>query len=178
MTRRIVLTGPECTGKTTLAAEVATALHAPWLPEASRAYAAERLREGHALTAGDVEPIAIRAVATEDAALALAPPVLVLDTDLLSTVVYSRHYYGACPEWIEEEARVRRAECYLLCLPDIPWEADGVRDLPQLRDELLTLFRDTLEELECRVVEVSGAGPARVATAVRAARAALAATSN
>ena len=89
VTVRVVLTGPECTGKTTLAADLARAFDAPWLPEMARAYAAERATEGHRLTAADVDLIAKRAVAAEDAALAAMPPLLVLDTDLLSTVTYA-----------------------------------------------------------------------------------------
>ena len=177
MTRRVVLTGPESTGKTTLAAALAAALNAPWLPEVARAYAADRLREGRALTAADVEPIARRTVAAEDAVLAQSPALIVADTDLLSTVVYARHYYGACPPWIEREARDRRAECYLLCLPDLPWEADGVRDQPQAREELLMLFRSVLAEFRCTVRELSGSGAVRVTSAIQAARAGLDSTS-
>ena len=114
-----MVTGSECTGKTTLAQrQLAAHLTAPWLPETARAYAVERLREGQVLTAADVEPIARRVVAAEDVALAAAPPILVLDTDLISTIVYARHYYGTCPAWIEAEARLRRGTHYLLCDPD------------------------------------------------------------
>jgi len=176
VTRRIVFTGPESTGKTTLAAALAAELNAPLLPEAARAYAAERLLEGRLLTADDVEPIARRTIAADDAALASAPPLIVADTDLLSTVVYARHYYGACPSWIEREAAERRADCYLLCLPDLPWEADGIRDQPQARGELLEQFRAVLREFACEVAEVMGTGPARTVAATRAARSVLGAT--
>ena len=165
MTRRIVLTGPECSGKTTLAVGLAGRLHAPWLPEASRRYAEEVRRE---LTVEDVEPIARRAMLVEDAALATDPPLLLLDTDLVSTVLYARHYYGACPAWVEQAARDRRGELYLLCVPDLPWAADGVRDRPAQRWELFSLFERTLLEFGCATVNVSGSGAARERAALTA----------
>ena len=166
MTRRIVLTGPECTGKTTLAAALARRLGAAWLPEASRQFAEEVQRE---LTAADAGLIAERAIRAEDAALADHPRLLVLDTDLISTVVYCRHYYGACPEWIEAAARARRGDLYLLCAPDLEWTADGVRDRPAYREEMFALFGAALKEFGCVSAGVSGTGPARERAALAAA---------
>jgi nicotinamide riboside kinase len=166
VTQRIVVTGSECTGKTYLAQLLAAHMEAPWLPEASRAHAIERMRAGQALTAADVEPIARRAMAAEDAALAGTPPFLVLDTDLISTVVYARHYYGACPPWIEAAARVRRGAHYFLCAPDLPWIADGVRDRASERTAMHALFRAALEEFEATVTTISGLGSDRSSTAV------------
>jgi NadR type nicotinamide-nucleotide adenylyltransferase len=168
VTLRIVLTGPESTGKTTLARTLAQRFRAPWLPEASRLYAEEVKRE---LAAADAEPIAQRAIAAEDAALASDPPLLILDTDLISTVVYVRHYYGPCPAWIEDAARGRRGDLYLLCVPDLPWTADGIRDRPAQRRELFDLFEDALREFGCVYVEVSGTGAARERAALSAATA-------
>jgi len=104
---RIVVTGSESTGKTTLARTLALELRAPWVPEFARDYAAAR---GGVLSAADVEPIARGQVAREDAAMAALGDrgVLVLDTDLVSTTVYAEHYYGRCPAWI---ALVPRAYC-------------------------------------------------------------------
>jgi NadR type nicotinamide-nucleotide adenylyltransferase len=161
VTRVIVVTGSECTGKTTLARALAERLRAPWLPESSRAYAEERREEGRALTSADVEPIARRDITAADAALRSAPSDLVLDTDLLSTVAYARHYYGACPPWIEVEARARLGALYLLCAPDLPWLADGVRDRPAAREAMHAHFRSVLLEFGASVTEVSGFGPAR-----------------
>lgn len=172
MTQRIVLTGPESTGKTTLAAALARRFRAPWLPESARLYAAEVRRE---LTAADAEQIAHRAILAEDAALAAMPPLLLLDTDLISTVVYTRHYYGTCPCWIEAAARERRGDIYLLCAPDLPWTADGVRDRPAEREEMFALFEHALREFACTTADVSGTGAARERAALAAATALVAA---
>ena len=171
MTLRVVVTGPECTGKTTLAAGLGAEFDALWLGEAAREYAAEARRAGRELGLDTVEPIARRAVAAQDDAMRDAPALLVLDTDLISTVVYSRHYYGTASEWLVAEARARRGDLYLLCAPDIPWTADGIRDRPEGRDAMFALFGSALAEFGATVVEIRGQGDARgdaCAAAVRA----------
>jgi NadR type nicotinamide-nucleotide adenylyltransferase len=165
---RIVVIGSESTGKTTLAHELATHFGALWVTEQSRVYA-ERVKR--ALTAEDVSPIASEQIAAEDAQLAdaLRRKVrwLFLDTDLVSTVVYARHYYGTCPAWIEAEARARLAELYLVADVDIPWAADSVRDRPESRDELHLAFQAVLTEFNARKCLVRGLGESRFAAAVR-----------
>lgn len=166
---RVVVTGSECTGKTTLARALAERFGAPWAAEFARAYFDAK---GTPLDASDVEPIARGQVAGEDAAEAAARELLVLDTDLLSTAVYARHYYGSCPAWIEEAARARRADLYLLCLPDIPWEADAPRDRGDRREEMHGLFVGALDRLGAPAAAVSGTGEARLEAALAAVRAA------
>lgn len=168
VTQRIVVTGSESTGKTTLAEELAASYKALFVPEMARTYAEQRLAEGFTLTADDVAPIARRAIAAEDSALAGDPPRVFLDTDLISTVVYARHYYGTCPAWIESTARERMGAMYLLCAPDLPWVADGVRDQPNHREEVHALFQRVLIEFGARVADVAGLGDARTATAIAA----------
>jgi NadR type nicotinamide-nucleotide adenylyltransferase len=172
VTRRIVLTGPEASGKTTLAKALARNFRAAWLPEQARLYAEQVKRE---LTAADAELIAQRTIDADDAALAADPPLLLLDTDLISTVVYVRHYYGPCPAWIEAAARERRGDLYLLCAPDLPWTADGVRDRPAQRQEMFALFERALQEFDCVSVDVSGTGIARERAALSASNALIAA---
>jgi NadR type nicotinamide-nucleotide adenylyltransferase len=159
----IVVTGSECTGKTTLAHDLAARFSAPCSPEFAREYLE---RQARPLGPDDVEPIARGQVAVEDAALAGAAGVVIKDTDLVSTVVYAHHYYGGCPAWIEHEARERLGDVYLLLHPDVPWVADGLqRDRPEARVLLHGLFRERLAALGAGVVDIAGAWPARLALA-------------
>jgi nicotinamide riboside kinase len=149
---RICLTGPEATGKSQFAPRIAAETGAVSIPEFAREYA---LRVKRALTADDVEPIARGTIALHDAVDA---NVVICDTDLLSTVVYARYYYGSCPEWIEREARARRADLYLLLDTDLAWKADPARDAatPEMREDLFDAFRAALDEFDCRWEIVGG----------------------
>jgi NadR type nicotinamide-nucleotide adenylyltransferase len=166
---RIVVTGAESTGKTTLARQLADHFGALWVPEQARAYA-ERMQRP--LTIEDVSAIGSAQIAAEDAAIADAIKhehrMLVLDTDLISTVVYARHYYGTCPAWIEAEAVARRADLYLVCASDLPWTPDGIRDRPMHRQELDRAFREAMLEFKLSYDGVSGLGDDRFASALRA----------
>ena len=154
---RVCVTGPESTGKTTLARQLAESCGGELVFEASRLYAEHR---GAELLASDVDPIARAHLALADAAAERARTrgarLLVLDTDLVSTLVYARHYYDTAPRWIERAERDRRADLYLLCDVDVPWVADGVRDRPANREQMYDLFRRALERRHATVVRVHG----------------------
>jgi NadR type nicotinamide-nucleotide adenylyltransferase len=162
---RVVVTGSECTGKTTLAAFLAERYRTAWSPEFARSYLDAK---GAPLDATDVEPIARGQIAGEDEAARRSRRLAVKDTDLVSTVVYSRHYYGSCPEWVERAARERLGDLYLLLVPDVPWVADGLqRDRPDRRGHMHGLFREALASFGARCVEVSGAWEQRREQSVR-----------
>ena len=119
----------------------------------------------------DVDAIGRGQKAGEDAILAqaggLGVPLVFLDTDLVSTMAYSRHYYGDCPKWIERDARGRRGDLYLLHHVDVDWVADGPqRAEPERREELLALFEATLEELKAHTAVVRGSWDERRRRAV------------
>ncbi|MEE8523715.1 MAG: ATP-binding protein [Thermoanaerobaculia bacterium] len=164
--RRIVVTGSECTGKTTLARALAAHYGTVWVPEYARDFV---VRKGASPETGDVDAIARGQIAREDELEAEAAGLLILDTDLLSTLVYSRHYYGARPSWIGETLDRRAGDLYLLVGIDVPWVADGdQRDRGDRREEMQELFRRGLTDRKLRFTEIHGEHEARVSQAVAA----------
>lgn len=163
---RIVLTGSESVGKTTLGAQLAERYGVACVPEFVRDYAAAK---GAPLDFRDHGPIAKGQMALEDAHMAAAvargDTLLLQDTDLVSTVVYCHHYFGRCPEFIEQAAIARRPTQYLLLDIDVPWIADGIRDREDRRDDVQALFRDTLARFDAPVTVVQGTWEQRLATA-------------
>ena len=163
---RVVLIGPECTGKTVLAQALARRYGVPWSPEFARAFVDAVRRP---LTGADVEPIARGQIANEDEAAARATRLLLLDTDLVSTVVYSCHYNGFCPGWIEQAARARLGDLYLLHHVDTPWLEDGnQREAPDRRVELFGRFRGTLNRMGALIIDIRGSWEEREAAAAAA----------
>jgi NadR type nicotinamide-nucleotide adenylyltransferase len=167
--KRVVVTGSECTGKTTLAGDLARQFGTVCVAEYAREYLDRKVATtGLPLDERDVEPIARGQIAAEDRGAATAKGLLVLDTDLVSTTVYARHYYGACPAWIDQAARDRRGDLYLLCDIDVPWVADSVRDRPHHREHIHALFVEALNTLGAPYVLIRGSWAARLTTAVAA----------
>ncbi len=164
--KHVVITGSECTGKTTLAESLAGHYETVWVPEYVRLFVKEK---GAPPEADDVDDIARGQLELENAVARDASRVLILDTDLLSTIVYGRHYYGSCPEWIEETLAHRRADLYLLAGIDVPWTPDGSqRDRGHMREEMQALFREALEERGLPFFEIVGSPEQRTVNATRA----------
>ena len=173
---RVVIIGSECTGKTELADWLAGELGVPSSEEYARAYA-ELRHGGAALAAADVEPIARGQLALENEALAAgrthATPLVLHDTDLLSTRVYATAYYGesAVPGWLRRATLARRADLYLFCDIDVPWASDTVRDAGADRERMQRRFADALAAHAARWVTISGERRARREAALAAIRA-------
>ena len=163
--RRIVITGSESTGKTTLAAMLAERFGTVASPEFARDYLDLKPSP---LDRHDVEVIAVGQIAMEERYLRRAERVLFLDTDLFSTVVYGEHYYGAIEPWIERVARERRGDLYLLLDIDVPWVADPQRDRGDRREEMHGLFRSALERGGARWITIGGSRAERFERAIAA----------
>ena len=159
---RVVLTGSESTGKTTIATEVARHYGVEVVPEFVRTFAEQK---GAPIDFSDHGLIARGQMALEDEYLMRGTRLLIQDTDLLSTVVYCRHYFGRCPEWIEDAARVRRPDLYLLCGTDIPWIADGVRDRGHMRETMQGLFEAAVDSSGTPSVHLRGDHQTRLSQA-------------
>mgnify|MGYP003320587316 FL=1 len=153
---KVVVTGSECTGKTTLVQALATRFNAVYSTEGARKYLDEVQRP---LSFADVEPIAHRQVSLEGETLEQAGNLVILDTDLVSTMIYSRHYYGGCKTWITEMAVSRMANLYLVCDIDVPWIEDGLqRDQgePGQRIQVHQAFISELERIHAPYEILSG----------------------
>jgi len=163
---RVVVTGSECTGKTTLARSLAEHFQTVWVPEYVRQFVEEK---GAAPEYQDVEAIAHGQIALEDSIAAEGSRLLIQDTDLLSTIVYSHHYYGDCPLWIEQALLDRRADLYLVADIDVPWAPDGEqRDRGDRREEMQDLFRQALAARDLKFLEIRGSREHRLRQAISA----------
>lgn len=162
---RVVLTGSESTGKTTLAGRLAEQFNAELVPEFVRGYAEAK---GGIIGFEDHGPIARGQMALEDEHNARGASLVVQDTDLLSTVVYCEHYFGKCPDWIHEAAVARRPDLYLLCEIDVDWIHDGVRDRGHMREAMQQLFRDAVLQSGVPTAAITGDWAERLQRAIDA----------
>lgn len=163
--KRICVFGPESTGKTTLAAQLAQRFDTRWVHE----YARPLLEpQGGECFEKDIPRIARGQMAAEDALARQANRVLICDTDVLTTTIWSQVLFGNCPAWIQEESERRVPDLYLLLDVDVPWVDDAQRHLPHKRREFWELCRDTLASRGRNWVEVSGDWSTRLSTATQA----------
>ncbi len=170
--RRLVLTGPESTGKSTLAAQLAGHFQAPLVPEFARAYLQDKLlRCGRHCALEDVPPIAWGQQAAEEKALAQAHGgFIICDTDILTICIWSECFFAAVPHELDlllGDLRPRLSQdLYLLTDIDVPWIADGIRDRPGDRAGQMALFQRRLAEMGCRVALISGGWGERLNQAI------------
>ena len=165
--KRIVLTGAECTGKSTLAKALSCHYGEPWTTEFVRSYVDQLDRE---LIQADLEEIFCGQIAAEDAGWAKSKRFVIHDTNLLSSIIYANHYYETTFDWVNEAILKRDYTLYLLCSPDgIKWEDDpGQRDSPSAREKLHSMFKESLEKLKLPYLQLSGDEPLRLSKAIKA----------
>ena len=161
---RVVLTGPESTGKTQLAAQLAREFGCLWTPEIAREYLTEH---GAGYGPEDVRTMA-RLQAERSAELAASSAQLVFDdTDVLTHRIWYREKYGERDP--ELEAMPLEGDLYLLCAPDLAWAADPLREHPKESDRArhFELYKTELEHSKKTYAVVSGQGSARKVKAMR-----------
>ncbi len=122
--RRVCVFGAESTGKTTLCRALSARLRTVMVPEYARTYLERR---GGAVALDDMPRIARGQAAAEDALARHARGVLICDTDVLATVLWSEALFNQCPEDVSQIAKSRASDLYLLTDPCVPWQADPVR---------------------------------------------------
>ena len=165
---KVVLFGPESTGKTTLARELANHFKTEWVPEYAREYLQEKWnKEKKTCEPQDLIPIAEGQIRLENYLTKKANKLLICDTDLLETKVYSEAYYlGYCDPVLEKYALQNIYDLYLLTSIDIPWEKDDLRDKPNERDRMFLYFKDTLEKYNKNFVILNGDNKKRLSLAI------------
>lgn len=163
---RIVVTGPESTGKTTLAKQLAEVYKGVYLAEFAREYV-EGLNRKYDIS--DIDNIARHQINDFKHTEGRPEDFFVFDTFLIITKVWYRWVYGKFPEWVDENIRTCKADLYLLCKPDIPWEFDPVRENGgENRDKLYNEYKKELEDYNFKYAEITGNNENRINLAILA----------
>lgn len=173
MIKKVVVIGPESTGKSTLCEQLAGYYSTAWVPEYAREYL---LKNGTSYTYDDLLIIAKGQVALEEKHISSFDPgpekhsLLFVDTDLYVMKVWSEYVFGKCHPWILDQIAERQYHLYLLCDTDLPWVKDELREYPDLesRRELYHIYKDILVNQAVPWINISGNYEHRLQKAVKA----------
>jgi NadR type nicotinamide-nucleotide adenylyltransferase len=164
MINRIMITGPESTGKSSLAQKLAAHYQTVWVPERARTYLEEI---GRPYRESDLLEIAREQVALEDSLARKANNYLFCDTGMLVLKIWSEHAYKHCHPWILEQLQKRNYYHYLVPNIELPWEPDPQREHPELRAYFFALYQKQLELYQKPYSLVAGLGAQRCLNAIR-----------
>ncbi|MBK8921041.1 MAG: ATP-binding protein [Saprospirales bacterium] len=164
---KIVLTGPESSGKTTLAKYLAHSRKVVWVQEFARCYLAGL---GRPYKRTDLQYIGRGQYAWEQWVVAQKPPQLICDTDWTVLHVWE-HYRFGLPDgegWEWEKGYLKRqpANLYLLCAPDFPWQPDPLREHPAERQIIFKWYERLLQETAAPYAVLQGSFEQRIKTAI------------
>ncbi|GAB5554759.1 MAG: hypothetical protein Sapg2KO_43500 [Saprospiraceae bacterium] len=155
-TKKIVVTGPESSGKTTLAKQLAEKLSAPWVPEYARDYL-EKLNRPY--QANDILNIGAAQMAQHSASYQQNPSYLICDTSFLVLKIWNEVKFLNKQEWLEVQFLQDPVDLYLLCAPDIPWTYDPLRENPDDRQVLFDLYQQALQNSQKNYLIIKGTDP-------------------
>ena len=168
MPRKIVITGPESTGKTTLCQQLADHYKTVWVKEYAREYLNKK---GSDYTLDDMLIIAKGQLQQEDSVSETlhASALLFIDTDLYVMKVWSEFVFNTCPDYILDNIVLRHYDLYLLMDTDLLWESDPLREQPDpsIRQKLFQQYNDTLALQKVPWKVISGTGEIRLQTAIK-----------
>ncbi len=155
------IVGPESTGKTTLAKELARLHHGVWLPEYAREYLSDAV-----YTEDDVHVVAREQINRERDLVRAAPRIAVLDTDCVVLRIWFAERFGYVPAYIHRHLKNQTVRGYLLTYPDLPWEFDPQRESKLDLRRLFEMYEDVLTELGFVYSVVEGKGNDRTRCAL------------
>ena len=166
---KVVLFGPESTGKTTLSRQLARHYNSVWVREYAREYLQDKWNnERKTCEVRDLLPIAKGQIALENDLAQKTNSVLICDTDLLETKVYSEAYYaGTCDPILDKFAIENTYDLYFLTYIDTPWESDDLRDKPNQRERMFKAFENALIEYDRPYVILKGSKMERLNKAIK-----------
>jgi len=164
--KRILILGPESTGKSTLAEKLAEHYAEPWVPEVAREYL-EQLDRPYGYD--DLLQIGRQQMQLEDEMAAGAKNHLFCDTDLRVIQVWSQHRFGKVDPWVLEEITRRTYDLILLCAPDLPWQQDPLREHPELemRQQFFDVYQQLAQASGFPWALISGDTAERLSTAIQ-----------
>lgn len=167
--KKIVLYGPESTGKSTLSRKLAQNYNTIYIEEFARDYLQEKYnRNQQAASYDDIMPIAIGQRMAENTAIDRATDYLFCDTDVLETYVYCKAYFDKVPDELLKAVHSSQYDLYLLMDIDTPWTNDDLRDRPEDRKLFFNLFKMALDEFDKPYYLISGLGDTRLKNALKA----------
>lgn len=166
--KKIVVIGPESTGKSILCEQLAKYYNTTWCPEYAREYL---LTNGINYSYDDLLTIAKGQIALEEkySLLTTHHSLLFIDTNMYVMKVWCEFVFQQCHRWILDEIAQRKYDLYLLCNIDLPWQPDVLREYPDLksRQQLYHIYKDILINQPVDWVEISGTGEERFKSAVK-----------
>jgi len=163
---KIVITGPESTGKSTIAGALAKHFDTVWVKEFLREFAKEKYSNNQELIFSDNIIIAKGQKELEQEALKIANKYIFCDTDILQTVVYSNEYYNKVQTELIESLQNNNTDLYLLLNLDISWEDDILRDKPNDRKRMYDVFENTLIKYAKNYIIIKGSNNYRLQNAI------------
>lgn len=164
--KRILILGPESTGKSTLAEDLSSHFGEPWVPEFAREYLEKIDRSYHF---EDLVEIGRGQMDLEDRIVQIAKNYLFCDTDLRVIHIWSEHRFGKTDSWVLDEIDRRKYDLILLTDTDLPWTPDPLREYPELemRQYFFKKYLQLAQESGFPYLIVSGDQQKRLLTAVK-----------